>query len=320
VKIIATMTVRNSAWCLGLTARAALMWCDAIVIRDHGSSDETPEIAYEVGKEFPGQVIYKRDDDPVWNEMAHRNDALNIAREHGATHIAIIDDDELLTGNLISDRCYSSELIADGEIPRIRAMVARMGSHNILTVPWLALKGSPTTYYTTGPWANNPVSLVFQDRPELHWSSEKRGGYDFHHREPMGIPLINYSPVHDPKHGGLMHLQFASERRLRAKQALYKMTEVLRWPGREPVSVVDQRYNLAVYGTAIPGTAGHRRRAGEGNGLQVSDTPAEWWEPYKNILKHLQVTRIPWQEQQCIELMKEHGPRTFEGLDLFGVV
>lgn len=100
-----------------------------------------------------------------------------------------------------------------------------------------------------------------------------------------------------------MHLQFVSDRRLRAKQACYKMQEVLRWPGREAVHVVNDRYNPAVYGSGAMATV-----------------PAEWWAPYQQWMEHLHVDAEPWQEKQCKAWMAEHGPEKFKGLDLFGVV
>jgi glycosyltransferase involved in cell wall biosynthesis len=51
MKIVTIMPVRNEAWCLGLTARAALMWCDELVILDHASTDRTAEIASEIAGE-----------------------------------------------------------------------------------------------------------------------------------------------------------------------------------------------------------------------------------------------------------------------------
>ena len=32
MKLVGIMPVRNEDWCLDLTARAALMWCDELVI------------------------------------------------------------------------------------------------------------------------------------------------------------------------------------------------------------------------------------------------------------------------------------------------
>lgn len=108
-----------------------------------------------------------------------------------------------------------------------------------------------------------------------------------------------------------MHLQFANDRRLRAKQALYKMTEVLRWPGREPVDVVDRRYNVAVYGA--------ESRA-DMKPFELAECPPAWWSPYGHLKQFAEVDREPWQEREVVKLYAEHGPQRFAGLNLFAVV
>src|SRR5271154_3836415 len=95
------MPVRNEAWILGLSARVALMWCDELVIRVHGSTDASHEIAVEVQGEHPGRVHALLHHGTQWDEMRHRQNMLEVARDAGATHIAIIDADEVLTGNLV---------------------------------------------------------------------------------------------------------------------------------------------------------------------------------------------------------------------------
>ena len=102
-----------------------------------------------------------------------------------------------------------------------------------------------------------------------------------------------------------MHLQFLSERRLCAKQALYKMQEVIRWPGRTPVAQIDEMYSRTV------------REASSAHAMSVSE---EWWKPYHRLLGHLHINAEPWQEAECHRLWGEYGPEKFAGLDLFGVV
>ncbi len=138
-----------------------------------------------------------------------------------------------------------------------------------------------------------------------------------------------------------MHLQFVSERRLRAKQALYKMLEVTRWPGREPIEEVDRKYSLAVYGPpkmdlenssglvkhfGVAKAAAIIRAAREVNSISddpeqaLGYAPADWWAKYEPWLKYMDLNAEPWQEQACQRLWQQHGPKTFEGLDLFGVI
>jgi hypothetical protein len=315
MKIVGLMAARNEQWCLGLSARAALMWLDELVILVHASTDNTSQIAFDIAVEHPGRVVILCEDDPVWREMAHRQRMLEEARLRSATHICYIDADEVLTGNLLQS-------VPGQTSQRIRGLFNLIPKHSILQIPWLALRGSIGQVHVAGPWADNQVaSFGFNDSPELCWKARGEEKYDFHHRQPMGRPLVPWTPLGglSPMHpsrrdAGLMHLQFVQGRRLRAKQALYKVTEVLRWPGREPIEMVDQRYNLAVYGqykTPGPGWTGPQG---------LAQAPMDlWWGPYAHLMCHLDTKQIPWQEAEVLKAIEEHGVKRFAGLDLFGI-
>ena len=311
MKLIAMMAVRSEDWCLGLTARAVLQWCDELILRDHCSTDDSREIEQHIWAEFPGRVTVLYDDDPVWREMAHRNELLCTARDRGATHLAYVDADELLVGNML---------------PSIRGWVERLPAGDMLSLPWLCLKaekhigalhvpkegcGVPGDYDTwtfgnmsTGMWASQNASVCFRDEPFLHWKA--REGYDFHQRQPMGRTWRDVNPVGKYRRtSGLMHLQFLSERRLIAKHALYEITEVLRWPGRRTADQINEMYHRTVREAAA---------------AQCTPVPAEWLEPYRALLPHLHIDTEPWQEQVVRDLIAEHGIEKFKGLDLFGVI
>jgi hypothetical protein len=129
----------------------------------------------------------------------------------------------------------------------------------------------------------------------------------------MGQPERPFKPIMH-RGGGILHLQYSSRRRLLAKQALYKMTEVIRWPGRDSLEQINQRYDWSVYG------APHKPAAGDTPPFVLSPVPAEWWNGYAGLMKHLRVDAEPWQEEECKRLVEEYGRGKFEGLDLFGVV
>lgn len=290
MKIVCTMPVRNEDWVVGLSARAVLRWVDHLVVLDHASTDRTSAILAAVADEHPGRVTVLVEGKPVWEEMRHRQRMLDTARELGATHIAMVDADEVLSGNLLGT---------------IRGLIEQMPAIATMQLPWRCLRGSIRTVMTSGIWGGASACMAFEDGPECYWSSAHREGYDFHHRQPMGRPWIPYAPI-AMLSGGLMHLQFVGARRLLAKQALYKMTEAVRWPGREPASGINARYDHAVYGA---------------QGSRVAETPASWWAAYGNLLGHLNLCddEAPWQELECRRLWREHGPEPFTGLDLFGV-
>ena len=295
MKLICTMPVRNEDWVLALTARAALMWCDELIVWLHACTDGSRKIISQIQQEYKPRVIVDEDERTIWREMAHRQAMLEWAHLRGATHIAMVDADEILTGNLLPD---------------IRQRIENWcASDGILNLPWLALARDPMRYIS-GPsyWGDRQnVTMAFKDRPDYHWAA--RNGYDFHQRPPMSTEPKRFVQPLKHTEGGLMHLQFLSERRLRAKQALYQMTEVLRWPGRTPARQLAEMYGHAVY-DSNPAA----------RGVTTAAVPLEWWIPYAHLERTLCLDDgLPWQETEVKQLLAEHGREKFAGLDLFGL-
>ena len=286
MKLVGLMPVRNEEWCLGLTLRAALLWCDEVVVLNHASTDQSEHIIREVINENPTRVYFGECKTSDWEEMRHRQMLLEGARLCDATHIAIVDADEILTGNLL----YPTSIVFN----------ALEGQ--ILQLPGYNLRGGIDKYHSSGIWGNRWFSTAFRDDPRLSW-----GGDRFHHREPCGMPLAPYQPVAQHQ-GGVMHLWGASERRLRAKSALYKLTERIRWPEKH-IPAIDGMYSWAIHGR--PGDTPKE--------WQYRAVPAEWWAPYSHLMQHLHVDAEPWQEAECRRIVSEH-PEITAGLDLFGVV
>jgi hypothetical protein len=294
------MPCRNEDWVLGLTARAALMWCDALVVGDHASSDSTGAIIDEVTNEFPGRVVKFEFHDQMWDEMIHRQFLLFAARSHCPTHIAIIDADELLTGNLL---------------PCIRTHIAAMPRHGLLELPQICPRVLIDRMHASGVWAEQHTPVVFADDPALKWENAA-DGYAHHHRAPSGRKLLPFRPIRRFQ-GGLLHLQFLDDRRLRAKQCLYKLQDTLRWPARKTPAEINRQYGYAVYGCDVGKVmTPHAVQAQH----RFADVPAEWWEPYRALMQYLHPEAEPWQLAECRKLWAEHGAAKFAGLDLFGVV
>jgi hypothetical protein len=288
MKLIGLMPARNEAWCLGLTARVAMMWCDELVILNHASTDATAGIIQELRYEYPGRAteIYK---DGEWLEMQHRQSMLVQARRRGATHIAIIDADELLTGDIVGS---------------IRPLVEHMPRGACMQLPGYNLRGGVDKYHANGIWGNRWFSTCFLDDGRLGWSGDR-----FHSREPGGVNLQPYRPFAQPG-PGVMHLWGASEGRLRAKSALYKVTERLRWPGKT-VREIDEMYSWAIRGRDARDSPAY---------WMYRATPAYWWKPYAHLVdQQLHIDANPWQEAEVRRLVAEHGAAAFAGLDLFGV-
>ena len=317
MKLVGCMAVRNEAWCLGLTLRAALMWCDEVVVLLHACTDESQEIVEQIGREHPNRM-WMRTVAGEWDEMNHRQMMLERARGAKATHIAIVDADELVTGNLLPPQTKK---------PCIMCHVEDMPKGHCLQLPMYQLRGSLDRYHANGIWGNRWLSLAFADDPKLSWSGDK-----FHSREPEypgGGKLRPYQPI---KHGqgGSFHLWGVSERRLRAKHALYKVTERLRWPAKAAVEI-ERQYNL--WRSPADSPLLYLQMPAWGWPWTFANVPAEWWEPYQQLMaRHLKIHYLgtdeypvavddeePWQIAEVQRLVTQHGAETFKGLDLFGV-
>jgi glycosyl transferase family 2 len=287
MKLMALMLARNEDWVIGASARAALKWCDDLIVLDHASTDGTIDTILKVADEHPGRVYIEREDDGSrWDEMAHRQRTLDLGRRLGGTHFAIVDADEILTAPLLSS---------------IRTWIVHLSPGNALELPLLACWRSLDQYRDDlSIWSHAWVALAFADGPGVGWRTDA-SGYQLHHRLPYGT---SRGATHLARHsaGGVMHLQFTNWRRLVAKHALYKMTEVIRWPERRTVAEVDRDYSRAL----------------EQGGIKLATCPPEWWEGYARDA--IKLDGIPWQEAECRRLWAIHGPERFEGLELWGVV
>ena len=286
MKLIALMAARNESWVIGASLRAVLMYCDEAVVLNHASTDDTANIVLDVAEETPGRVHMLFEGDPEWREMNHRQKLLDAARARRGTHFVYCDADEILTGNLV---------------PYIRQQIDSLPKGGFLQV------AMPCIWRSLDKWRDDAsvfgralTMLAFCDSPNLGWKP-KPDGYQFHSREPLGARCTARL---SRDCGGQMHLQFAAWRRLIAKHCLYKMTEVIRWPGRRTAAQIDALYSLAP----------------NEQGAKLADVPADWWEPYEGLAQDIDLGQEPWHETECKRLWREHGAKTFEGLNLFGVI
>lgn len=285
------MPCRNSGWVLGLSARAVLQWCDDLLVLNHASTDNTAFILDDLKKEYPGRVVVIHSSQAEWPEMEHRQMLLQDARCLGATHIVTVDDDEVLTANMV---------------PEIRKIIEEMPTDYTLQLPWLCLRGNINAVHAGGIWGTAYASVAWKDDPRCHWSSSERGGYQYHHRHPMGRVLI---PWMTPRRmGGLLHLQFLDERRLKAKQYWYQLQERLRWPNLKTPQQVRDYYSPAVYG----------RAATDPGPVVLAEVPPEWWRGYEDLMQHLHPEAEPWQLEECRRILHEN-PGIEVGLDDFGL-
>jgi hypothetical protein len=210
MNLIALTLVRDAAWCLRATGAATLTWADALVVLLHRCTDASPALAAELARAHRGRVRVITRDDPGWPQWEHRQAALEVARNLGATHVSVVDDDELL---------------AAPAVPLIRDAAARVPPGHTLKIPWWRLT-SAARVGTVGQ-----VDLVVGLAPTVRW-------------EPLAFPEGLRSPlgliagrVWEGTPGPLLHLGDVPPGRLLARYALYRLCARLAWPAATPKEI-----------------------------------------------------------------------------------
>lgn len=284
MRLIALMLVRNEDWIIRTSLDAALRWCDGVVVVLDRCSDATMKYVHEylINQSKPC-LMHVHDEQGDWNEMDLRQKSLELGRKLKGTHFAIVDADEILTHNLLSD---------------IRPWFEVLGPGDLLDLPMVAAWDSPAQYRLGDPtWSSAWLTLGFKDTPDLTWKPAQ-DGYHHHHRPPYGVSEVRKRPCNHA-FGGVMHLQFANPRRLVAKHVLYRMVDHIRWPGRETVEQLNWKYDQALKPT------GH-----------LDWIPSAWWGDYRQNL--IDIDSIPYQESRIVDMINKHGREAFKGLDLKG--
>lgn len=284
MNLVGVMLVRNESWVLRASLKAALQWCDKLVVMDHASTDDTPDVIKSFATLYPGRVypaIWP--DGSVWDEMSARQETLTKARQVNASHVAIVDADEIITANLL---------------PKIRRFIEPLKPAQLLDVAMVPVWGDLFHYRNDASvWCHSWISLAFADHPDLSWKPDQ-GGYHHHHRMPYGAVDIIRAGSHGNE--GVMHLQFANKRRLVAKHILYRMIDHLRWPGRESSEALNAKYDRAL----------------DESSIRLSACPSSWWNGHD--VESVKLDGVPWQESEVARLIDTHGRKRFNGLDLKG--
>ena len=290
MQLVGLMLVRNESWVLNCTLRGALKWCDSVVVMDHASTDATldniNEISNEAGK---GRVyIYHWPDGSKWDEMLQRQRLLEMGRSVGGTHFGLIDADEIVTANNLGG---------------IRGWVEQLNPGGVLDLPMIPVWGDLDHYRDDqSVWSKANLSTAFADAPGMGWAPRGSEQYQHHNRVPHNskgrvIPAAALTYLG----GGVMHLQWASWKRVVAKHRRYKILERSRYPNYQ-VKDIDDKYNLAV-------SEQHPKR---------SAIPPVWWGDYHK--SDIKLDSPIWFDEDSRRMINEKGVEYFNGLNLFGGV
>jgi hypothetical protein len=208
MKLISLTICRNSAWSIEPVITHALKYCDEAVVLAHACEDNTVEIL----RKFDDRIhIISTEKGPEWDEMAHRQKALEEGRVHGGTHFVILDDDEIMAEHLVPVFRAKAETLLPGELLRMPMRGCWRAVDQYRSDP-----GNPFT--------KCQKSVVFADSPNLHWKDDS--GYQHHHTHPYNCTPWLWATEPGV---GWMHFQHAYWPRLLVKQTWYMCMELCRY-------------------------------------------------------------------------------------------
>lgn len=280
MNIVCGITAHNEDWILGYTARATLSWCDTLVVLDHCSTDNTSAVLADIQDEF-GRTRVIRETDPVFHPLRYYRRLAEEAKRLGGTHLAIVDADEMVSGNMLE---------------RLRSTAAALTMDEVCEMPWVPMVSLHERDYT-GPRAEWKTGFLFCQL-NGEYESVPDGACDIH-RSRIPLNVTRLVPVIDrPEQGGFLHLAYIDRRRLLAKIVWWKMLEMLRWPGRRTPQWLNDYYIAPV-----------------GDGVQV---PSEWYEPYQKYEQYVHVGGVSEVEKAARILWTANSAR-FSGLTTFGL-
>lgn len=288
MRIGCLLLVRDEEWIIRVSSLAASRWCDELHMIAHHCTDRTAELAAEPWR-AAGKPVHARtigQEGSLWKEMDLRQMLLESARKTGCTHMAMVDADEIPTANVL---------------PQLRLWCGSLEAGMVLDAPMIPMRSLDRYQDDGSVWTRSWLSVAFMDRPGLSWKPDAQG-YQHHNRCPYGVEkrrrVMYYPTVDRRSEGGIFHMQFAPERRLRAKHCLYAMADHLNFPNRRSY----ERLNT-MYGEALKCD-------------NTSPAPEAWWEGYRR--EDIALDHVPWHEVEIRRLLEAHGRKAFEGLDLRG--
>jgi hypothetical protein len=279
LKLIALMVMRNEAWVIGASLRAALRWCDGAAILLDRCTDATVEIVRDIAKRTDKEVVVSETDEAEhWDEMYHRQRNLEDGRNLGGTHFAIVDADEILTHN---------------NLPHVRGWFRDLEPGRVLDAkmiaPWKSLD-------VHSPHTEGIITLGFRDAEGMGWAPRGDEQYHHHNRPPHGM---TGRVRHLDAKGGVFHLQFAAWDRFITKHRHYLMSEYLRW--QYPATELNAKY---AWWSQPP------------HGTELEPIPAEWWGDYAK--DEINLNAPVWYDREIRRMLREYGASRFRGLELIG--
>lgn len=280
-KVVAMFLVRDEEWCIGASVMAATEWADAILLWCHNCTDRTEEVARRAAILGHAEFAAVTSNDECWPEMKQRDEMYQYALSMGATHVGLVDGDEVC--------CREDRGL-------LRDYITALAPCEVLDVTMVPIVDKPLQRRVDKcVWTQARLSVAVGCSKALTWAA--RDGYHHHRRVPMNVTKTKWVPSI-----AVMHLQWLQRERIVAKHVWYRMYEHLIYPGRMTPEALNAKYDAAL--------------SREGMKTEQIDG-TRWWGPEFSRFVFEPRPRV-WQEEEVLKMLKEYGRDRFKGLDLKG--
>jgi hypothetical protein len=295
--IVGQVAARNEAPFIEVCLRALSKVVDAIVYLDDGSTDGTLEIVEAIAHEAKVATILRNTGAWKRDEVNDRNRMLLAARDLGATHIVVVDADEVFTANALTDG-------------NMRSKIVQLEPGQTMWVAWL-YPWKSLHYFRLDEWYNDEDVFTFAGGVPRIFGDD---GVTLFSRE-LGMNAVPWIPDGLNNGGssmrtleyGLLHFQFLNWRSFLLKQYYYKCLERVS-NASLPLDWITWKYSRSLNEV----------------GVVTAASPQAWFafdDPKVNVTK-LEALADPrsshggWREEQVLAWFAEYGRDHFADLGI----
>ncbi len=306
--IVGVVATRNGSLLIEACLRGMAPYTDAIVVLDDVSQDNTVEIVEHLAQELPIARIIKK---TVWirDERADKWMLLKAARELGATHVIMLDDDEILSANCATDNWLKKE-------------IAAMKPGQIMTFPMVNLWDSTEWYRDDAlcsphSWKWGSITAVFCDDGACNYDTNPAWG-------PSGSMHISRAPA-NRKRGDypdtikrfdityvLLHFKSVYLEDIRIKKAWYLMLEFLKLQEEKKNTQADIKKLNDFYDKEFAGMLATN------DNIHCAPVPAAWTAYPWFDPAYFRRTNI-WRQQDIINWFTTYGTDYFNELHIWDI-
>ena len=278
MKIVALLPFKNEERMLPVYLSSITPVVDEIIAIDDGSTDASRDIM-----EKAGAIVYSSEEKEVsgWAEHSIRQKLIHLGRKHGGTHFVCLDADEAFTAPFAENA---------------KELIASLKPGHKLSMQWLALWKSPYHYrQDESVWSNNYKDFVYcDDGSSLHDYAFLGVG-----RTPGNNSVDTLVKV-QPHQGAVLHFQFVFWREFQLKQAWYRCSELIKYPGT--AAVINAKYSITI----------------DDPSARTVPIPEEWLKGVK-IPPASENGSLNWHLAEIVSWLNQYGIDFFEPLQIWHI-